>query len=161
VIGIILLLLAFLVVLIGGVIERGQYAKTTAVVKLLDNGCSTYKIDFGIFPPNDKGDSRCFHFYLGRNRVVDTQKVDAGPPLRKRLPPIIEFKADMLLATGTPDADRPVPVIDAWDQPIKYKNPGQYNKQSVDIWSMGKNGKDEFDPNAPSYDDVSNWNKEF
>jgi len=161
VIGIILILMALLVVLIGGVIERGQYAKTTSIIKLLDNGCATYKMDFGIFPPNDQGDSRCFHKYLGRKRVVDMQKVEQGPPIRKPLPPIIEFRADMLLATGTPDPDRPVPVIDTWEQPIRYKNPGQYNKRSVDIWSAGKNGKDDFDPAAPAYDDVSNWNKEF
>ncbi len=163
VICIILILMAFLVVLIVGVVDRARYAKTTATVTMLDKGCHTYFLDFNVYPPNDKGDSRSLHYYLGRERYLKAQHTAGGPELKTKKPPIIEFKADMLqLAKNTaPNADQPVPIMDAWDQLVKYKVPGAWNKKTIDIWSSGKNGTDELDPTNKDFDDVTNWNKEY
>ncbi len=162
VIVIIMILAALLVVLISGVVERARYAKTAAVIKMLDKGCQDYRIDFGMYPPNDKGDSRCFHYYLGRERLVKTQEVEAGPELKKKLPPLIEFGLDMLqTGAGPANPDRPCPIIDAWGNLVRYKNPGFYNKKGVDIWSPGRNGADELDPMSGNFDDVSNWVKDY
>jgi prepilin-type N-terminal cleavage/methylation domain-containing protein len=162
VIVIIMILAALLIVLIAGVVERARYAKTAAVVKMLDKACLDYRLDFGTFPPNDKGDSRALHYYLGRERMVSTQKVESGPELKKKMPPIIEFQLDMLqIGAGPADPNRPCPVIDAWGNLVRYKNPGFYNKRGVDLWSPGKNAADELDPMSQNFDDVTNWVKDY
>jgi hypothetical protein len=51
--------------------------------------------------------------------------------------------------------------VDGFDNPVRYLVPGKWNKKGVDIWSPGKDGKDQLDPNLPDYDDVTNWAKEF
>jgi general secretion pathway protein G len=157
VIAIILILASMLVVAIVLVTNKAMYAKTEAVVKLLDDGCRMYKIEYGVFPANDKGDSRCLHFYLGRERTV---MLDAGAQMKTTKPPIVDFKIDQLSPTaGPPDPKNPVAPVDAWDVPIRYANPGMMIKNGVDIWSAGKNGRDEKDPLHPDFDDVCNWVK--
>jgi prepilin-type N-terminal cleavage/methylation domain-containing protein len=164
VITIITLLVSLLVVLISSVIDRARYAKTAATVKMLDTACKSYYQDFGVYPPNSKQDSRSLHHHLGIERKIQTVKSDMGSALVSTKPPIVEFQRDMLQEPkgGTPDpVNNPVPIVDGFDQPIKYKVPGHYNKKSVDIWSSGKDGKDQLDESAPDYDDVTNWAKEY
>jgi prepilin-type N-terminal cleavage/methylation domain-containing protein len=157
VIAIILILASMLVVAIVKVTTDAQYAKTEAIVKLLDDGCRVYKVDFGVFPPNDKGDSRALHHYLGSERVV---LLDAAAGMKTTKKPIILFNTQQLKQTaGPPDAKNPVPPVDAWDEPIRYANPGRQVKNGVDIWSAGKNGRDELDPANKDFDDVCNWIK--
>jgi len=164
VITIITLLVSLLVVLVGNIIERARYAKTAAVIKLLDEACKTYNLDFGQYPPNDLQDSRSLYRHLGSPRKLQTQKSDMGAALVTTKPPIVEFKGDMLgdSKSGPPDPrTNPVPIVDGFDNPIRYKVPGKYNKKGVDIWSPGKDGKDQLDSSLPDYDDVTNWSKEF
>lgn len=164
VIAIIMILMSLLAVFIGSLTDRARYAKTRAIVDMLDKGCASYKVDFGIYPPNNKNDSRCFHLYLGRERLIQTQFTDEGQSPVRRKPPIIEFKLDMLQYTGSGpvDPDRnPLPIIDPWENLIRYENPGQINSQGIDIWSPGKNGKDEKDPADANFDDVTNWQKDY
>jgi prepilin-type N-terminal cleavage/methylation domain-containing protein len=164
VITIITLLVSLLVVLIANVIDKARYAKTAAIVKMLDEGCKTYHLDFGQYPPNDKQDSRSLHHHLGIPRKITTQKSEMGGGLVTTKPPIIEFQRDMLgdSKAGIPNPmTNPVPIVDAFDNPIRYKVPGKYNKKGVDIWSPGKDGKDQLDDSLPDYDDVTNWSKEY
>ncbi|HLY74249.1 MAG TPA: prepilin-type N-terminal cleavage/methylation domain-containing protein [Planctomycetota bacterium] len=164
VITIITLLVSLLVVLIANVIDKARYTKTAAIIKLLDDGCKTYHLDFSQYPPNDKGDSRSLHHHLGIPRKITIQKNDVGGNLVTTKPPIIEFQRDMLGDTkaGAPDPrTNPVPIVDGFDNPVRYKVPGKYNKKGVDIWSPGKDGKDQLEESVPGYDDVTNWSKEF
>lgn len=164
VITIITLLVSLLVVLISNVIDKARYAKTAAIVKLLDEACKTYHLDFGQYPPNDLQDSRSLHHHLGMPRKLQVQKTEMGSGVVSTKPPIVEFQRDMLgdAKSGVPDPrTNPVPIVDGFDNPIRYKVPGKYNKKGVDIWSPGKDGKDQLDPNLPDYDDVTNWSKEF
>jgi prepilin-type N-terminal cleavage/methylation domain-containing protein len=164
VITIITLLVSLLVVLISSVIDRARYAKTAAVIKLLDEACKTYNLDFGQYPPNDKQDSRSLHHHLGIPRKLKQQRGDVGGNLVSTKPPIIEWQRDMLgdAKSGVPDPlTNPVPIVDGFDNPVRYLVPGKWNKKGVDIWSPGKDGKDQLDPNLPDYDDVTNWAKEF
>jgi general secretion pathway protein G len=157
VIAIILILAAMLVVAVTTITTKAQYAKTEAIVKLLDDGCRNYKVEFGVFPPNDKGDSRCLHAYLGAERVMI---LDTAVGVKTTKKPLIDFKTDQLKMTaGPPDPKNPVTPVDAWDEPIRYANPGRQVKGGVDIWSAGKNGKDELDPANKDFDDVCNWVK--
>ena len=163
VITIIALLVSLLVVLITSIIDKARYAKTAATVKLLDEACKTYHVDFGMYPPNDQSDSRCLHQHLGIPRKIQTVKSEMGGGLYTNKPPIVEFQADMLQESkSTPDPLRsPVPIVDAFNNVIRYKNPGTYNRGRFDIWSPGKNGKDEYNESAQDYDDVTNWAKEY
>jgi prepilin-type N-terminal cleavage/methylation domain-containing protein len=157
VIAIILILAALMIGVINTVMTNAQNQKTAALIKMLDDGCRTYKQEYNIYPPNDKGDSRCLHYYLGRERV---KLLDKDTNIKTTRPPIIEFKADMLEeAKGVPDPKNPSPVVDVWGRKIQYKTPGKYNQKHVDIWSSGKNGNDELDPAAKDFDDVVNWAK--
>jgi general secretion pathway protein G len=49
-----------------------------------------------------------------------------------------------------PYLDRQVP-LDPWDNPYQIVSPGQYNLDSVDVWSMGPDGA------SGSEDDIGNW----
>lgn len=164
VITIITLLVSLLVVLIANIVDKARYAKTAATVKLLDEGCKTYRLDFGQYPPNTRSSSADLHHHLGIQRKLTTQRDSMGNGLISTKPPIIEFQSDMLQeAKGSvPDPLRnPVPIVDAFDNVIRYKVPGKYNPKGVDIWSPGKDGKDQLDPKASDYDDVTNWDKEY
>ena len=163
VITIITLLVSLLVVLVTVLIDKARYAKTAATVKLLSDACKTYQLDFGVYPPKDAQDSRCLHQHLGIPRRIQTVRSDMGGGLYTTKPPIVEFQRDMLQEGKTISDPKttPVPIVDGFENPIRYKNPGTYNKKFVDIWSPGKNGKDEYVDTAQDYDDVTNWAKEY
>lgn len=163
VITIITLLVSLLVVLIANIIDRARYAKTAATVKMLDMACKTYKLDFGEYPPDSKKSSASLHHHLGIERKIITQKSDLGANLVSTKPPIIDWQRDQLDdSKGIPDPKtNPVRIMDAFGQAIKYMNPPKYNKHGPDIWSTGKNEKDEYMDTASDYDDVTNWAKEY
>ncbi len=168
VIAIITMLLALLAVLIRGIMERARGARTHALIKILDGGCHEYKVATGFFPPKSPfSDSRCLHYYLGKElRVPAAVDKDGNAVGWRSMNPIVEFKGDMLdLAspadklTPTAPSDARV-VIDAWGQPIRYTPyPGTYNKTAVDIWSVGRDGKDATPDDQQ--DNYSNFQKEF
>ena len=163
VITIITLLVSLLVVLIANLIDRARYAKTAATVKLLDSACKTYKLDFGEYPPDSKKSSASLHHHLGVERKIVTQKSDLGANLVSTKPPIVDWQRDMLEEKANPDPrSNPVKIMDGFGQAIRYQNPPKYNKGGVDIWSSGKNEKDEYvDTGSNNYDDVTNWAKEY
>lgn len=164
VITIITILVSMLVVMIVYMIDRARYAKTASTVKMLDAACKSYRLDYGVFPPNDKGDSRCLHYYLGTERMLVTQHSTVGGDIQSRKPPVVEFTPDILKDGGgtSPNAkNNPVPIVDAFDNLLRYASPGTFNSRGVDIWSPGKDGVDQKNPTAPDFDDVTNWGKEF
>ena len=163
VIAIITLLISLLAVFIVGTVQKAQNAKAKAIVEALDKACQTYKLEYNIYPPNDKGDSRCFHYYLGRDRMVSKGRSDDGTSILVSAPPILSIPIDWLqLAKGqNPDPKNPVPIIDPWDNLIRYKIPGNYNKKGVDIWSAGRNGQDDLVDPGGETDDICNWIKEY
>lgn len=157
VIALILILSSLLVGAIVIITTNAQYAKTEATVEMLDKACQVYKIEYTVFPPNDKGgSSKSLHYYLGGPRKV---LLDSGGVTRTKPPILSDVKKDQLKwdGAGAPDPKNPVDFVDAWDQEIRYRRPGQWNKDRVDIWSAGKNGKDELDPAHKDFDDVVNW----
>jgi general secretion pathway protein G len=163
VILIVTLLMALLAVWIVGVQQRAASANCKAEIQALDEGCKSYKVDNNVYPPNDKGDSRNLHYYLGRPRTVIMGRTDSGPQLTAKKPPYIDFPAGWLkLASGQlPDATQPVPVIDPWDNLVRYKLPGQYLNPAPDIWSPGPNGIDDLVAAGGTTDDICNWIKEY
>lgn len=163
VITIIVLLLALLASMIQGMVEKARNTKTAALIKILDEGCQRYKTETNSYPPMAPySDSRCLHYYLGKELQIPTgrDRETGNPTGWKKLPPIVQFKADQLdLPAGRDSLDPvlqpPVPVIDAWGKAIQYRPyPGQRNPTFVDIWSRGKEDSIE-------EDDITNWNKEL
>jgi len=163
VITIIVILMSLLVVLISVLIDKARYAKTATTIKMLDEACKAYQVDFSCYPPKDSKDSSCLHQHLGMPRRIQTVKSDTGPGIYSNKPPIVDFPRDILQENSkAPDPkSNPVPIVDAFDQVIGYNNPPVYNRRGVDIWSVGKNGKAEYDEKVNDYDDVTNWSKEY
>lgn len=155
VIAIITLLMAFLAVFISRIWGTAANAKTKVMIDLLFQACKDYKTDTTVYPPDDKGDSRNLHYYLGRPRYSPGGS-------RAATLPYVDFQSDWLqLASGQrPDPNAPVPVIDPWENPIQYRLPGRYGAPAPDLWSRGANGKD--DPVAPGgdTDDLCSWIKD-
>ena len=155
-----LALVLFLIILIGEQVfgGRGPHCSSCkTIISALESGCRTYKIDFGEYPPGRPDfDSRVLHHYLGSPRVVKT-----GDGIERRRGPYIDFPATWLKSSigQIPDPANPVQILDPWDRPIRYANPGNKNPGGVDIWSAGPNGKDELDD--PNSDDIRSWVKEY
>lgn len=157
VICIMTILMALLVVIIRGAIDRARTEKTRAIISTLSAACDSYKQDFGIFPPsNPHKESANLHLYLGRKRRMVEQRSQDGTNdiVVDRDPYIRDFRKDWLIP-GAPNnyPDPPSEVIDAWDQPLHYRSPGLKNKRGVDIWSDGRNTKTD-------EDDLGNWPEE-
>lgn len=135
-------LLAAIVGAFGIMTRRGNtaYTKTEAILKMLDDARQAYRLQHGKFPPSaPDGNSAVLVRLLGSPRQINGVQ----------RPPFIEFGAGMLAAPGGP-------VTDGWGRPIKYRNPGVRNPKGVDLWSSGRNGRDEGDPNRRDFDDVTN-----
>jgi general secretion pathway protein G len=139
---VILLLSALAIAGISGTGNSKADVRTPSLMKMLEAACKSYRVDYGCFPPGDPSfDSRVLHRALGSPRGAK--------------PPIIDFGPEQLLGHPQhPSADRPLPIVDSWDRPLRYACPGVHGKTSFDLWSAGADGKDGTD------DDVTNWNKE-
>lgn len=151
------ILMSLLVVIVRGSVDRARTAKTTALIHTLHAACDTYKQDFGVYPPNNPHkESANLHLRLGsKRRMVEQRSPDGTSDIVvERDPYIRDFKKDWLVP-GAPNnyPDPPSEIIDAWEQPLHYRNPGVKNKRGVDIWSDGRSTKTD-------EDDIGNWPEE-
>lgn len=82
---------------------------------------TTYKIQMGDYPSTEEG--------LQALITPPAGKTDRwqGPYIEGKLP------------------------LDPWGHPYQYRYPGTHNKESYDLWSVGKDGVDGTD------DDIGNW----
>ncbi|HLF93531.1 MAG TPA: prepilin-type N-terminal cleavage/methylation domain-containing protein [Planctomycetota bacterium] len=162
VIAIITILTALLSVLIVGAIERAKVNSTRVLLQVVDSACQAYRQEYNVYPPDDRGDSRCLHFYLGRERLLRKAVPDVGTGPTVKAPPFFEFPQDWLeLSKGqVPDPNQPVALVDPWGSRIRYQVPGSYSKTGVDLWSPGKNLQDDLVGPGGVTDDVANWIKE-
>ena len=160
VITIILLLMSLMAIFIAKIVEDSRYRHTRGLIAALDMACVTYKVENGIYPKNDMGDSRCLHYHLGRERMSPTRYRASGGGANRRKPPIMEFTMEQLRYDGSAPIDpntQAYPIQDAWERPIQYLDRGTWNRKGFDIWSSGKDGVDQLDPNDTKFDDVTNW----
>ena len=164
VITIILLLLSLMSVFIARIVEDSRYRHTRGLIAALDLACVTYRLENGEYPPDNMGDSRTLHYNLGRERFAPTRYRSTGGGANRRKPPIMEFSLEQLRydGDGPIDADtQAYPIQDAWQNPLLYKYPGQWNVKGCDIWSNGKDEVPQLDPEATDFDDVTNWQRDF
>lgn len=149
VIVILSLLMTITVSIVVGVIDRARVSRTKSLVQMIHHACVQYRDDFGLFPHGDS--SKDLHLYLGRTRTTVLSYRQDGAPMTMQKPPYLEFKKDML--EGDPSSTYPDPpreIIDAWQRPLHYRNPGVRNPKAVDVWSDGPETDSE-------EDDIGNW----
>ncbi len=162
VIAIITILASLVAVLFVGAVEKARVQVTRAFLNDVDQAAQHYRMETNAYPPDDRGDSRCLHFYLGRERQVRKGLVEGGPSQVRIEQPYLVFPQEWLsLAKGqVPDANSPVPLLDPWGSLIRYTVPGTYNPGRFDLWSPGKNLQDDRVGPGGETDDVCNWLKE-
>ncbi len=156
VITIILILMAGLVVLIKGLIDRARFAKTKAMVQTLTKACESYKVDFNVYPAG--GTSMNLHSCLGRERILTKQKQNQGGGIVSREVPYVDFKSDWL--EGNPATGYPSPprlIVDAWEQPIDYLNPHPGKPANIPSFRIVAKAKDVADPADDVTSDVRDY----
>ena len=129
--GILALLAAFAIPKLMG--QALQAQKKIAMAAIGRNGpiakaLTAYKWDMGLFPDTDEGLAALFQ---PKDQVDDDRY--AGPYLE-----------------GSYEE-----LLDPWTRPFEYRSPGDVNEDSYDLWSVGKDGKD--DEGKEGSDDIKNW----
>ena len=125
VLGIMSLLVGVGIATMTDVFSDAEETKAKLDIKSLNEGLIRYKIKGGIYPSEQQG------------LIALVRKPD-GQPQPKAWKPI--FKSENA-------------VIDPWGTPYHYKYPGQINRDSYDIFSVGK------DKQAGTSDDIGNWDQ--
>ena len=93
------------------------------VTQSLKTPLTTYRLQIGDYPSTEEG----------------LQALFTAPP----------NKADRWRG---PYVDGPkYPLLDPWNEPYQYRNPGTHNKGGYDVWSKGPDKADGTD------DDIGNW----
>ena len=129
--GILALLAAFAIPKLMGQAEQAQ--KKIAMAAVGRNGpiakaLTAYKWDMGLFPETDEGLAALFQ---PKDQVDDDRY--AGPYLE-----------------GSYEE-----LLDPWTKPFEYRSPGDVNEDTYDLWSTGKDVKD--DEGKEGSDDIKNW----
>ncbi len=162
VIAIITILVALLSVLIVGAIDGAKVRSTRAFLQAVQVACQAYRQENNAYPPDDRGDSRCLHYSLGRERLLRKAVSNGSGGQTVKASPFFDFPQGWLdLSMGQiPDPNQPVALVDPWGSLIRYKVPGFYTKTGIDLWSPGKNLQDDLVGPGGVTDDVANWIKE-
>lgn len=122
------LLISIVGVAVSGQMDRARMSTTRGQIDSLEQALGLYRLDNGRFPTTDQG----------LQALVSAPT--AGPPARNFNP------------AGYLDKKR-LPT-DAWGVPFQYQQPGSFNPDGFDLWSLGADS-------APGGEganaDVGNW----
>jgi general secretion pathway protein G len=122
------LLISIVGVAVSGQMDRARMSTTRGQIDSLEQALGLYRLDNGRFPTTDQG----------LEALVGAPT--SGPPARNYNP------------AGYLDKKR-VPT-DAWGMPFQYEQPGSFNPEAFDLWSLGADS-------APGGDgtnaDIGNW----
>jgi hypothetical protein len=130
---------------------RADEAKTRATVELLCDGMEKFKSE-RLFYPRGDGDVKFYRDAHKRLRIVIGDK-DFDFFSKQTDKDYMQLNS--IDATSKANAEE---LLDAWDEPIKYRCPGGHNKTSYDIWSTGVSGPDDTSSSKDPLDDITNWN---
>ena len=140
-------------ILIGGIrfaTIKADEAKTRAVIEQLVHGLEKYRSERLRYPFGD-GEIK-FYRSSGKLRIViDDKEYD----FFSKQTGVDYCQFNFVTATSKASAN---PLLDAWDEPIKYRGPGGHNKTAFDVWSTGVSGPDDSDTSKDPSDDITNWN---
>lgn len=128
VVGILALLAAFVVPNLIGVKDQANRELAKAAVGrngTIAGALKRYRFDVGVYPDTDEGLEA---LYERPSSIDDDDERWKGPYLE-----------------GTPEE-----LKDPWGWEYQYRSPGEFNEESFDLWSLGKDDKDDDD-------DIKNW----
>lgn len=118
------MLMATLAVGVAGQIDKANIQNAKGQISRIDQALQFYKLDNKRFPNTDQG----------LDALVNKP---TAAPVPKSYDPAGYIKPDALM--------------DPWDEPFQYRQPGEHNPYSYDIWSFGPDGVEGGD------DDIANW----
>ena len=118
------MLMATLAVGVAGQIDRANIKNAENQINRITQALEFYKLDNKRFPNTDQG----------LDALVNKP---SAAPVPKHYDPAGYIKNDVLL--------------DPWDEPFQYRQPGEHNPYSFDIWSFGPDGVE------GGEDDITNW----
>ncbi len=130
--GILAVLAAFAIPSLMGTAEKAKEKLAIAMIGRngpIAKGLTSYKWDLGKYPDTDEGLAALF-------RPKEFKKED-----ERYGGPYIEGRFEELR--------------DPWNQPFEYRSPGEMNEDGYDLWSKGKDIKD--DGGKEGSDDIKNW----
>ncbi len=128
VVGILALLAAFVVPNLIGAGDRANNDIARMAVGRSGNisgQLKRYRMDVGVYPDTDEGLAALFE---RPGSIEDDDDRWKGPYL-----------------DGTPEELR-----DPWGREYQYRSPGEFNEDSFDLWSLGRDEKED-------EDDITNW----
>ena len=118
------MLMATLAVGIAGQIDKANVTNAKGQISRIDQALQFYKLDNKRFPNSDQG----LHALVNK---------PSAAPVPKNYDPAGYIKSDALM--------------DPWDEPFQYRQPGEHNPYTYDIWSFGPDGVE------GGEDDITNW----
>lgn len=118
------MLMATLAVGIAGQIDKANITNAKGQISRIDQALQFYKLDNKRFPNTDQG----------LDALVNKP---TAAPVPKNYDPAGYIKPDALM--------------DPWDEPFQYRQPGEHNPYTYDIWSYGPDGVE------GGEDDITNW----
>lgn len=118
------MLMATLAVGIAGQIDKANITNAKGQISRIDQALQFYKLDNKRFPNTDQG----------LDALVNRP---TAAPVPKNYDPAGYIKPDALM--------------DPWDAPFQYRQPGEHNPYTYDIWSYGPDGVE------GGEDDITNW----
>ena len=118
------MLMATLAVGIAGQIDKANITNAKGQISRIDQALQFYKLDNKRFPNSDQG----------LDALVSKP---SAAPVPKNYDPAGYIKPDALM--------------DPWDEPFQYRQPGEHNPYTYDIWSYGPDGVE------GGEDDITNW----
>ncbi|MCR9096780.1 MAG: type II secretion system major pseudopilin GspG [bacterium] len=118
------MLMATLAVGVNNQLTKASIANAQGQISRIDQALQFYKLDNKRFPNSDRG----------LDALVNKP---SAAPVPKNYDPAGYIKRDALL--------------DPWDAPFQYRQPGEHNPYTYDIWSYGPDGVE------GGEDDITNW----
>lgn len=118
------MLMATLAVGVNNQLTKASIANAQGQISRIDQALQFYKLDNKRFPNSDQG----------LDALVNKP---SAAPVPKNYDPAGYIKREALM--------------DPWDAPFQYRQPGEHNPYTYDIWSYGPDGVEGGD------DDITNW----
>jgi len=118
------MLMATLAVGIASQIDKANITNAKGQIARIEQALEFYKLDNKRFPNTDQG----------LDALVNQP---SAAPVPKSWTP--------------PGYAKPEVLTDPWDEPFQYRQPGEHNPYTFDIWSYGPDGVEGGD------DDITNW----
>lgn len=153
VISIIAVLTAITIAGLGTVKKKSNDKRTLVLIHSIENALEAYNLDNNEFPDGDGSITSSNELYQTLYGDYDNDGIsDQGEEIYcEQLDPNLKPKKNNISKTDG------FIIIDAWQNPIYYKSPGDMNPD-FDIWSLGPDNKG--GPNSSSdfgLDDIDNY----